>query len=109
MKKRYCIVSSAYDSKGRLVASRANDYNKTHPLQKYFANIAGEPYKETLHSEIATLIACRDKQVHTLVVMLFDAHGNFKNSKPCCTCMIAIKAYNVQKVLYSTPEGMKEL
>jgi deoxycytidylate deaminase len=108
-KKRYVIVSTAYDAKGHVIASRINDYQKTHPLQKHFAKLAGEPFKESLHSEIATLIACKDKQVRTLVIVRFDSEGNFKDCMPCRTCRTAIKAYNVQRVLYSTPEGMKEL
>jgi deoxycytidylate deaminase len=109
MKKRYCITSSAYDRKGNLIASRTNSYFKSHPLQKHFASLAGEPYKETLHSEIATLIACRYKKIDKLVVMRYDSFGNLRNAMPCKTCQAAIKAFGVEMVMYSTEEGMKLL
>ena len=109
MKKRYLITASAFDRKGNLIASKQNNYLRTHPLMKHFATLSGEIHKESLHAEITTLIACKDKQVHTLVVMRQDARGNLKLAKPCKTCQVAINAYNVKQVIYSTEEGMKEL
>lgn len=108
-KRRYCITASAFDSKGRLIATRTNQYNKTHPLQKHFAILAGEPYKEALHSEIACLIACKDTPVDKMVIIRYDASGRFKLAKPCKTCQTALKSYGVREVYYSDESGMKQL
>lgn len=108
-KKRYCITASAFDSKGRLICTRTNLYNKTHPLQKHFAMLSGEPYKEALHAEIACLIAAKDAKVHSMTVIRYDGNGNLKQACPCKTCKTAIESYGVKKVYYSTPNGMEEL
>lgn len=108
-KRRYCIVSSAFDSKGRLIATKTNQYNKTHPLQKHFAILAGEPYKEALHSEIACLIACKNTPVEKVVVVRYDSFGKLKLAKPCKTCQTALKSYGVKEIYYSTESGIKEL
>lgn len=109
MKKRYVIQASTFDQKGNLIAARNNNYTKSHPLMKHFACLANEPCKEYLHAEISALIASKDKVIDTLVVVRYDAYGNLKLAKPCKTCQIAIQAYNVRKVIYSTEEGMQEL
>ena len=108
-KKRYCITASAFDAKGRLIATKVNQYNKTHPLQKHFAVLAGEPYKEALHSEIACLIACKDIAIDKIVVVRYDASGNLKLAKPCKTCQVALTAYGVREVHYSTENGIVKL
>lgn len=108
-KKRYVITASAFDSKGKLIATRNNQYSKTHPLQKHFAVLAGEPYKEALHAEIACLIAAKDAKVHSVVITRFDSKGSMKLALPCRTCMQALKSYGVSRIYYSSEEGMKEL
>lgn len=105
-KKRYCISASAFDRKGRLICTRNNSYTKSHPLQKHFAKLAGEPFKEYLHSELACLIAARDVKVHRLVVVRYDYYGNFKMAMPCKTCREAIRAFGVGEIYYSTENGI---
>jgi len=105
-KKRYVVVTSAFDSKGRCICTRENSYTKTHPIQKHFAKLAGEPYKEFLHSEIHCLIASKMQAVDKIVVMRYDCFGNLQNAKPCKTCHTALKAYGVKNVYYSTEEGL---
>jgi len=108
MKSRYRITATCFDRKGRKISIGENSYKRSHPTQKFFAERAGEPYKECLHAEIHALIRAGKKEVDTLVVMRFNAHGKFANAKPCKTCEEAIKFYKVKKVIYSTNEGMKE-
>lgn len=108
-KKRYVITASAFDSKGHVIATRTNQYNKTHPLQKHFAILAGEPYKEALHSEIACLIACKDTPVGKMVILRYDASGKLKLAKPCKVCTLALKTYGVREVYYSTEQGIVKL
>ena len=108
-KKRYVITASTFDRKGNLLATRTNSYTKSHPLMKHFGTIAGEPYKVSLHSEIHAIIASRDKVVDSLVVTRYDAYGNPKLAKPCKTCQVAITAYGIKNVCYTTEEGMVKL
>lgn len=108
-KKRYAITASAFDSRGRLICTRNNNYSKTHPLQKHFAKLSGEIYKEKLHAEIACLIASRDIPVAKVVIIRYDANGNLKLAAPCKTCQEALKAYGVKEVYYSTDKGIIRL
>lgn len=109
MKKRYAITASAFDSKGRLICTKNNLYSKTHPLQKHFAELAGEPYKESLHAEIHCLISSKDTPVHRIVIMRYDSFGNLKLAAPCKTCRTAIESYGVKEVYYSTENGVVRL
>ena len=106
-KKRYVITASAFDKKGRVICSRQNVYSKSHPFQKHCAVLAGEPYKEALHAEIACLIASKRKDVDKIVVLRYDALGRLKLAKPCKVCEVALRIYAVKTVVYSTEDGLK--
>lgn len=108
MKKRYNIIATAFDKKGRVLSVGRNNYNKTHPLQKYFSLKAGESeLKHCLHAELSALIQAR-KVVDCLVVERYDVHGNPKLAMPCKSCQEAIKAFGVRLVKYTTEGGEKQ-
>ena len=112
MKKRYVIVASSYDRRGRLIYSCTNSYKDSSALMRYYAMKMGQPKKVYNHSEIRCLevsILKMRKQVDKLVVIRYDSDGLFKDACPCIICQAAIKDFNIKSVMYSTPEGMKEL
>jgi tRNA(Arg) A34 adenosine deaminase TadA len=100
-KKRYYIVAKCYDKKGKLLSVGINDYNKTHPLQKYFAEKVGHFHREYLHAEIAAIVRCKDKKIYRITVERYDKHGLPVNAKPCPICQEAIKAFGI-KIVEST-------
>ncbi|QXO11278.1 hypothetical protein pEaSNUABM19_00132 [Erwinia phage pEa_SNUABM_19] len=99
-RKRYTIIACALDKKGRVLSMRTNDYNCSHPLQKYFAEQVGKPEAIFLHAEVATLIAAR-KEVHKLLIARIDVKGNPLPAKPCPICEKAIAAFGVKEIEYT--------
>lgn len=97
MSKKHEVTAFAYDKRGRLIAVGRNSYTKTHPLQGHYAKKAGKPAAVYLHAEIAAMVKARS-QIHKLVIVRYDAAGNPVLSKPCASCQLAIKAFNIKIV-----------
>lgn len=91
--KAYC-----YDKRGRLIASANNSYNRTHPLQKHFAILAGKPEAIYLHAEIAAILRCGDRPIHKIRIERHTKDGKPARSKPCAICQLAIKVYNIKVI-----------
>ena len=104
-KKRFTLVAKTYDRKGRLIAVGTNNYKKSHPLQAYFAEKAGFPDKQYLHSEVQSLLRSGDKQVDRITVERYHANGSPALASPCPICREAIKAYGVRVIEYTSSEG----
>ena len=111
MKKRYVIQASCFDRKGNLLSTAINDYNKSSPFMAKFAKLAGEPEKVYWHAECLAIYRAlkKNKKIDSLVIVRYDSKGCLKNSKPCKVCEYVCKFFGVQKVLYSTEQGMLQL
>lgn len=79
--------------KGRIVSIGFNSYTKTHPEQKRYAALAGQPNREYLHAELAALLRA-PRDADTLVVVRINKAGEPVNAKPCPVCAIAINHFN---------------
>ena len=97
---RYNITAMAYSKKGRLLSIGFNSYEKTHPLQAKLGNKSGRPNAIYLHAEISCLIRARE-QVHRLVVVRYDKDGKPALAKPCPSCQLAIRQFQVKQVEYT--------
>lgn len=97
MSRKYDITALAYDKRGKLLAVGRNSYVKTHPLQAKFSKKAGKPDAIYLHAEVSALLKAREP-VHRLVIFRYDKHGRPANSKPCASCQLAIRHFNVKQV-----------
>lgn len=95
------ITASCIDYKGKLLATRQNNYKKTHPLQQHYAILANKPHNIYLHAEIAAIIACKNKKIHTIIITRFNKQGLPMIAKPCSICSIAIKDYNIKRVIHT--------
>ena len=93
--------------KNRLVVSASNMEGKTHPFQSRLADMAGEPYRRSLHAEIRALLRAKES-CDTLVVGRLDKSGKFRLSKPCAVCQLAISETKIRSVYYSTDDGSWE-
>ncbi len=97
------ITAYIYDKKGRLLATGHNSYTKTHPRQAHFARLAGEERKTYLHAEIDAI--CRTTRVRGKPFSLFverkGRDGYNRLARPCCICMLAIKAVGIQHISYT--------
>jgi len=103
MKTRPVLTARTFDKKGRLLSTATNSYNKSHPIQAYFAERVGHPARIYLHAEIAAIIKADDKKIHKLVITRFDPRTHKPlNAAPCPICREAIRAYGIQLVSYTT-------
>lgn len=106
---KHQITAYCYNKRGHLVSIGHNSYTKSHPLQAYFAKKVGHPNKIYLHAEIAALIQsgiCTENNVHEISIVRTNKKGEFRPSKPCPICIEALKAFNVQHVVYMNRVGI---
>lgn len=105
MKQRYTIVAHCYDKRGILISCATNNYEKSHPLQKYFAERVGHNEKIYLHAEIAAILAAKGQPIHRIEISRFNKKGEISNAKPCPICMEAIQDFGIDKICYTTDRG----
>lgn len=106
-RKRYEIIASCFDKKGRHLSTSINNYRKSHPLMKHFAILAGESeHKHALHAELGAILSARGKDIDSILVQRFDSYGKMKLSRPCPTCRKIIEAFNIRKIMYTTEKGI---
>jgi hypothetical protein len=112
MKKRYVIVASSYDKRGRLIHSCTNSYTDSSSIMRYYAFKAGYPKRVYNHAEVICLyhsIVRMKQKVDKLLVMRYDSFGNLKNAEPCDVCKLCIDDFGIRTVLYSTEAGVVKL
>jgi deoxycytidylate deaminase len=106
-RKRYDIVCTAFDKKGRVLGTGVNDYQRSHTLAKFFSVQAGESeQKDKIHAELAAVLSAGKKNIHSVFVQRFHNDGSLALAKPCKSCQCMLKAFGVKIVRYTTPEGI---
>ena len=93
---RYSIEAIARDARGRIISRGFNNYNKSHPLQSHFAELAGHPKKQFLHAEILTILRARDKKIYSLEVI---NHTTSAIPYPCAICQLAVEKFGIKKII----------
>jgi len=102
MAKRYDIVATVFDKRGRVLGVGKNSYERTHPRQSKLAERVGLPHKIYLHSEISALIKALKRGIpHKIKIERYDASGRPKLAKPCPICDLAIKEAGVKFIEYT--------
>lgn len=101
MSKRYHITATVYDKKGRMLSVGVNDYLKSHPEQKRYADKVGLGSKIFLHSEIAALIKVRHGTPHKIKIERYGKLGQPLNAAPCPICTHAIKEAGISFIEYT--------
>ena len=95
-KKRFNIVSTIYDKRGRKLTEGSNSYTKSHPLQAKFAVQVGLDDKIYLHAEISALIKLKKGQKpYRIVVERYKENGEPALAKPCLVCQAAIQSFGI--------------
>lgn len=108
-RKRYEVIATTFDKKGRVLGTGVNDYRKSHPLVKTCSIIAGESeQKDKLHAEFSAVLASGRKTVHSILVQRFNNDGSLALAAPCPTCQVMLKSFGVRIVRYTHPQGIKE-
>lgn len=108
-RKRYELIATAFDRKGRILGAGVNEYHRSHPLMKIYAEKAGESScKIYKHAELSAVLSAGNKKVHSLLVQRFNNDGSPALAMPCPTCQAMLKDFGVKLVKYTTKEGIKE-
>lgn len=108
-RKRYTIVATCFDRKGRVLGAGTNNYNKSHPLMLHFAKLARESDEKIYqHAELNAVLQSGRKDIHSILVQRFHDNGDMAVAKPCPTCQAMLKGFGVKLVRYTTDEGIKE-
>jgi len=105
---KFQILAKCYKG-NRQIAVGMNNYTKSHPLQKHFAELVGVPDKQFLHAEIQALLRCKDTVPTTVTVERYDRQGNMKLAKPCKICSCALKKFGVRFVKFTSDTGWETL
>ena len=99
------LAAICVDRKGKVLGKGKNSYTRTHPLQKHFAIVAGiSEEKMFIHAELSAMLRCRDKEIHTIYVARVLKDDTISLARPCAACMKALKAFGVEKVIYTLSE-----
>lgn len=108
-RKRYTIVATCFDRKGKILGAGTNNYYKSHPLMLHFAVKAGEAKEKIfMHAELAAVLQSGRKDIHSILVQRFHDNGDLALAKPCLTCQAMLKGFGVKLVRYTTENGVKE-
>ena len=98
-KKRFNIIATVYDKRGRVLTTGENSYDKTHPLQAKFAVRVGLYDKIYLHSEIAALSKLKKHhKPYRIVVERYKDNGDPALARPCIVCQAAIESHGITLV-----------
>ena len=98
-KKRFNIVATVYDKRGRKLTDGTNSYTKTHTLQAKFAVQAGLDDKVFLHAEIAALSRLKSfHKPYKIVVERYLSDGSTALARPCPVCQAAIESHGIALV-----------
>lgn len=107
-KKRYEIIATAFDKKGRIIGAGVNCYTKSHPLMKIYAERAGESeLKIYQHAELRAILDAGNREVHSMLIQRFDRHGEPALAMPCPTCHEMLKDFGLKFVQYTSPQGIQ--
>ena len=110
-KKRFNIVATVYDKRGRKLTEGTNSYTKTHTLQAKFAVQVGLDDKVFLHAEIAALSRLKSfHKPYKIVVERYLSDGSTALAKCCKVCEAAVIAHGIKYMEYTNngPELTKE-
>lgn len=98
-------------AKGRKVISTGfNTISKSHPLQAYYASCVGRKEAIYLHAEVAAIVASKacvgDLEGCTMYVFRRGLDGNIRMSRPCRSCLKALKDFGICTIVYTSDVGI---
>ena len=109
-RKRYEIIATVFDKRGRAIGAGINDYKKSHPLYQKFAIDAGESSEKIYrHAEFNACLSAGKKEIHSILIQRFHTNGEMANAFPCKTCQTMLKAFGVKIIRYTSDTGIQEI
>lgn len=108
-RKKFQLVATTFDKRGRVIATAQNDYKRSHPLAKHYAVLAGESeHKDRIHAELSAVLTSGKTVIQSILVQRFNADGSMANAKPCPACQLMLKSFGVKLVRYTDNDSIKE-
>ncbi len=105
--KKHQLIATAFDKKGNAIGTGINDYTKSHPLMKLYADKSKDfPEKIFKHAELAAVLQAGDKEIYSMLVQRFDSKGHAVLAKPCKTCEYMLRDFGIKFVQYTSAEGI---
>lgn len=99
---KHIITATITDKQGKILSHAQNNYNRTHPIQAYFANSVGEPSRIFLHAEIAALVKIKKSdKPYRIFISRFRKDGSSGLAKPCSVCAAALKHWGIKEIGYT--------
>ena len=99
---KHVVTATVYDKRGRILAVKDNDYQKTHPKQARLAQACGLHHKQYLHAEISAIIKAQKHGVpYKIKVERYDHRGRPALAKPCPICEMAIAESGIKFVEFT--------
>lgn len=100
---KYKIGAIIFNRK-KVITIATNVPDKSHPVQFRYAEKAGEEKRIYLHAEINSIIKTNPKLLigSSILVVRVGANGELRNSKPCPTCLLAIKESKIFNIFWTT-------
>lgn len=98
---QHLITATVRDKRGRVLSVATNQYGKSHPLQRHFAQLCGEDERVYLHAELSALLRCRDKVPYSIHVERYTKDGQPALAAPCPICRKALAAFGVKHITYT--------
>ena len=99
---KHVVTATVYDKRGRILAVKENDYQKTHPKQARLANQVGLHHKIYLHAELSAIIKAQKRgDPYKIKIERYDHNGNPAMAAPCPICQLAIKESGIKFVEFT--------
>lgn len=89
---------------GNYVVAKSSNHRKSHTVQHRYDRKTNYYSKyANIHAEIGALIKSGRKDVSGCEIYVYreDAHKNLASSRPCCSCMQAIKDSGIKHIFYT--------
>lgn len=108
-RNRQRVAAIITDSKGNILSTGLNSYQKTHPIQARYAEKTKNSHNVFLHAEIAALVKNRySEKASRIYIARIHRNGDYALAKPCPICSMAIKEAGIQDIIYTAKSKVIE-
>lgn len=97
--KKQRIFSIITDNHNRILSTGTNSFSKSHVLQAYYCELANQPHKIFIHSELQALVRLKGRKAKTIYIARVNKKNEPVPSKPCPICSLAIKDAGITEII----------
>jgi deoxycytidylate deaminase len=97
--KRQRIFSIITDKHNRILATGTNSFTKSHSLQAYYCELANQPHKIFIHSELQALVRLKGRKGKTIYIARVNKKNEPVPSLPCPICKLALRDAGIKEII----------